>query len=354
MFCKNDFPTQIKRKYYFNWMLRSLFPTPRLSTYFQKKESQIEEELKVCLDQMGHKGEIREVDRVENLSKEDFFNNYFKKNIPVIFSNQAKDWVCREKWTFDFFENNCGDLHALLVDAEGLTGYNTKGEYDVLHLRELIQSIKNGGQKYLRFSPLISRNKFLIKDINLKWLRKMRSKLCLGEGFQLFIGPAKKETPLHNAITCNLFVMLQGDKHWRLYPAHMAPLLKPVSKRTVFHSSPFNFKSPDYNTYPLTKYLCGYDAFLKQGDVLYVPPYMWHHVTNTTPSIAFGYRYNHYLSALRSSKTLSLSRILANDPPLWRSFFYDFTDFNLVWANSLGRHKQVLEKLAKLKGSKAE
>lgn len=348
MLYKDEFPSALKRKYYLNWMLRSLFPYKFAEPFLNRQAQKIEQDLDAYLERNCIDSKIEEVDRVNNISKDDFINNYFNKNLPVIFSNGAADWVCKEKWTFDFFENNCGDLHALLVDAEGLTGYETKGDYDVLHLRDLIKSIKEGGQKYLRFSPLISRNKFLIKDINLKWLRKMRAKFCVGEGFQLFIGPGNKETPLHNAITCNLFVMLQGEKHWRLYPAHMSPLLKPAAKRTVFHSSAFNFKKPDSKEYPLAKYLSGFDAFLKAGDILFVPPYMWHHVCNTTPSIAFGYRYNNYPSALRSSKTLSLSRVLANDPPLWRSFFYDFTDFNLVWAHSLGRHKKVLEKLANL------
>ncbi len=348
MLSKSEFPTSLKRRYFFNWTLRSIFGSSKFAKYLENQEAQIERELEQALSHSSYRPETKEVDRVENISKEDFIEKYFNKNIPVILSNQSRDWTCRNKWTFDFFEESCGDLHALLVDAEGLTGYDTKGEYDVLHLRDLIKSIKNGEQKYLRFSPLISRNKFLLKDINLNWLRKMRARFCVGEGFQLFIGPANKETPLHNAITCNLFVMLQGEKHWRLYPAHMSPLLKPTAKRTVFHSSPFNFKNPDPIKYPLAKYLSGYDAFLKPGDILYVPPYMWHHVTNTTPSIAFGYRYNNYAAALRSSKTLSLSRVLANDPPLWRSFFYDFTDFNLVWAHSLGKHKQVLDKLARL------
>lgn len=343
-FDKEQFPKKLRRSFHWSWAKSALFKST-----LQDSHSKVVEETIKEFEKSGKKAEIRAVDRIKNLSKADFIKNYFDKNLPVVFEGGAKDWQCYKEWDFDYFANQVGDAKTLMVDAEGLTGYSTKGDYDLIELKELIENIKGGGKKYLRFSPLINKNKKLQESINLNWLRGMRTKDCIGEGFQMFIGPGGTETPLHNNVTCNLFVMIRGQKHWRLYPTHATSILRPNPSRGIFQSSPFNFRQPDFDKYPLAKYLDGYDAFLEPGDIMYIPPHMWHHVVNTTPSIAFGYRYNCYRNALKSSKTLTLMRALANDPPLWRSFIYDLTDINLVWAYSLGKHKEVSQRVAKFK-----
>lgn len=341
-FDKEKFPKKLRRSFNWSWAKSALFSSP-----LQEEHSSVVKEAIVEFEKSNKTGKIQTVDRIKNLSKEDFIKNYFDKNIPVVFEGGAKDWQCYKDWDFDYFTNQVGDVKTLMVDAEGLTGYSTKGEYDFIEMKELIENIKGGGNKYLRFSPLIHKNKKLQEQINLKWLRGMKAKDSFGEGFQLFIGPGNTETPLHNNITCNLFVMIRGQKHWRLYPTHASPVLRPTPSRGIFQSSAFNFRKPDYEKFPLAKYLDGYDAVIEQGDILYIPPHMWHHVVNTTPSIAFGYRFNNYRNALKSSKTLTFMRAFANDPPLWRSFIYDMTDINLIWAYSIGKHKEVSRKVKK-------
>ena len=42
--------------------------------------------------------QLTPIERVKNISKEDFYNNYFKKQKPVVIEGLTNDWPAYEKW----------------------------------------------------------------------------------------------------------------------------------------------------------------------------------------------------------------------------------------------------------------
>src|SRR5690606_38736227 len=56
------------------------------------------------------------VDKVNGITKEEFKEQYISTQRPVIFKDLTKDWLAREKWTFDFFRKRYGDWEIPMYD----------------------------------------------------------------------------------------------------------------------------------------------------------------------------------------------------------------------------------------------
>ena len=324
-----------------NWM--SFIPgSQKLADSFKKsaKEEVLEA---VNLNDQGT-GKCFEVAIVHNISSTEFHRKYLKKGLPVVFKGAAKNWKSSEKWSFDFFGENYGNETALLVEAEGLTAKDTAGNYEILKISDLIENLKKGGNKYLRFSPLLDKFPKLKEDLDLGWLKSMRNPLSIAQGYQLFIGGKGRITRLHNALQANLFVQVKGKKKWRLYPTFYSPVIDPPKDKAIYNFSYVDIYNPDPKDYPGFEKLNFYEVTLEEGDVFYIPPFMWHQVENMTDSIAVGHRFGYLRGAFKASVPFTIMRLLANDPPLWKSFFYDLRDLNFIFTHTNGNYKEVEEK----------
>jgi len=58
---------------------------------------------------------------------------------------------------------------------------------------------------------------------------------------------------------------------------------------------------------------------LDAGDVMYIPPFVWHYVENVTTTIAVAYRFFSLRDALRSSWPLTVAKFLSTRPSLFHS-----------------------------------
>jgi hypoxia-inducible factor 1-alpha inhibitor (HIF hydroxylase) len=85
----------------------------------------------------------------------------------------------------------------------------------------------------------------------------------------------------------NVFVQLYGEKLFTLFPPsssddlYMFPRLHPL-----WHKSQVHFDEPDLDKFPNYRRAEAFEAHLYPGDVLYIPPYWWHHVESLTASIS--------------------------------------------------------------------
>ena len=143
------------------------------------------------------------------------------------------------------------------------------------------------------------------------------------ESFQVFIGGKDTESPLHNAMACNLFVQVYGEKRWSiLSPKHTA-IVDPDPIKNLYRGAPyrknnypFNPFEPDYTKpYELFEYVDRYDFVLKPGDILWNPPYWWHAVINQTDSIGVGYRWVPPLYSFKHNPLYAFLDHFAMNPP---------------------------------------
>jgi len=300
--------------------------------------------IKKRLESKGE-GRVLEIDRVSDISNEQFLKQYVEKGRPVIIEQGAKNWPCIGKWNLEYFKNLHGKDEILVVDSKHI-----EQDYEKMTLADLIDNIRDGGSKYYRFYPLLSEHPEHLADIDYNWLRSVRQDKVYFESFQAFIGGKDTESPLHNAMACNLFIQIYGEKRWSLISPHYTAIVDPDPVRNIYRGAPFrkdnypfNPFKPDYSKpYDLYKYVDRYDFVLKPGDILWNPPFWWHSVVNLSDSIGVGYRWVPQVYCLKQQPLYTILDHLAMRPPMYKGYRLSKKDTNLVHLAEDGRMQDFL------------
>lgn len=249
---------------------------------------------------------------------------------PVVFRDVAAQWPAVLKWDLEFFAREHGKTVAVLGDQHGLFGESETGEYEISTIGQVIAGIRSGQHRALRFSPVIEENPQLKDDLDMKWLAEFRSPFSVRGVPQLFLAPRGTYTPMHCALECNAFVQIYGKKRWILYPSMYMPLMEPPAARRVYFYSGVR---PDHPSpeFPLAPYAPSVEVVLNPGDVLYVPPFAWHHVENVTDTIAIGYRYNSLRTAFRTPWPMTILRFMATKPSIFQTLYQSAVGTNFLY-----------------------
>jgi hypothetical protein len=317
----------------------------RVFRIFGKRRRRFYKKLTQTLRESGE-GRIIPMERRKDLSLKEFRNHYLRKGIPVILDGGAKDWDCVKNWSFDYFKELYGDDEALMGTQENM------GKFEVSTLREVIENIQSGGGKYFRFYPFLYKHPERIKDVDYKWLRKRINKISFFDCFQVFIGAKGGGSYLHNANPPNLFIQIWGEKDWILYPQYYTMVIDPNPVRNIYRNAPNRkdgkpfdpFEAGDYSPpYELFKYIDGYSAHLKPGDILWNPPHYWHAIKNPTDAIGMGYRWAAPLYALKLTPLYMFLDICATHPPIWKYYQLLKKDSNLIHIAEAGKLNDYLK-----------
>jgi hypothetical protein len=294
----------------------------------------------------------RQLDRRRDLGIDEFRERYQKAGIPVVLEGAAREWPCCRKWTLPKIAEECGN-DLLPID------------HAFRKLSPVLRAIHEGRKTYLRFYSLVQRHPEYLKDLDLPWLLSRRNpERSIDQGFQTFIGNTQSPpTALHNANDGNLFVQVTGVKHWRLYDSKDTFAIDPGpvqgEYRTQRHDRPaFDPFAPDYERFPIFKYIGGYETTLEPGDVLWNPPYVWHAVRNlTNPTIGIGYRWVTPSHCFSLAPLLATLDCLATKPPIWESIKLADRDFSMVFLEQfpqLKKHPGYPQYVAQVEGSYSE
>jgi len=57
---------------------------------------------------MGHI-KTTPIERVRNISREDFIKNYYKPQKPVLIEGLTEDWAAFQKWNLDYIHQHAGE-----------------------------------------------------------------------------------------------------------------------------------------------------------------------------------------------------------------------------------------------------
>ena len=288
------------------------------------------------LETIRRNGESRVVPlpRIKNLDRKTYFKEFVRKSHPVVFEGAAKDWECCRKWSFDWIKQQYGGDDVMLVDHAQQDRNPLAKPVEHLTLADLIDGMEHGSLKYARFHPLLQRHPELRLDINQAWLREHLTNRYTPwmRFYTLFLGPKGSDTAIHCAGNENLFVQVQGQKKWRLYPVSQSPVFDPPANRSLYKYTGFRADDPDYERYPMTRHMDWYETVLEPGDVLYNPPYYWHHVSNPTQSIGVGCRWNNMRTSFDASHTLFTLELFNTNPNVFRGMLMAVNDFNTILA----------------------
>jgi hypothetical protein len=230
------------------------------------------------------------IDRVNDINKEDFINNYLIPRKPLIIRKATKNWPALQKWTFEYLKETVGDQMVPLYHsskADPAKPINASAaEMKFADYIDLIQKEPTDLRIFL-FDPIKHAPK-LLDDY--------RSPTNLMEGFldkypNMFFGGAGSVTFLHYDIDlAHIFhTHFKGRKHVILFDQKWSERLYCIPFAT-YALEDFDIENPDFEKFPALNGVEGQEAILKHGDTLFMPTGYWHWMKYLDGSFSIGLR----------------------------------------------------------------
>ena len=239
--------------------------------------------------------ELKAIDRVENISPEDFKKNYYDTMTPLIITGLAKQWPAYHKWNWDYFKEIVGNVKVGLynnVKSDAYTPINTADDYKTFG--EYIDIVKEGPAAWRIFLfNIFQHAPQLTKDFT--WPEHLM------KGFvkrypMLFVGGETSITHMHFDIDLShiLHTQFMGRKRVLLFPNEEQHKLyrKPFEVLSLVDFSNYHQGNgtPDYEAFPAVRYAKGYEVILEHGDTLFMPAGFWHHMEYLDSGFAMSLR----------------------------------------------------------------
>lgn len=238
---------------------------------------------------------LHSVDTVTSISPEDFKENYYKKNIPLVMTDLSKQWPAYKKWNWDYFKQIVGDQKVGLynnVKSDAYTPINTADDYKTFG--EYVDMIKEGPAAWRIFLfNIFDHAPQLIKDFT--WPEDLM-KGYVKKYPMLFTGGATSITHMHFDIDLShiLHTQFAGRKRVLLFKHDEKNKLyrKPFEVLSLADFSNYaeEGKNPDYEKFPALRYAEGYDLILNPGETLFMPAGYWHHMEYIDSGFAMSLR----------------------------------------------------------------
>lgn len=233
--------------------------------------------------------QLKSVEVVENISKDEFYNNYYKPQKPLIIKGFAKEWPAFEKWSLDYMSEISGDKDVPLHGDKPLNAkkkFNGADKY--MKMRDYVALLKKGPTKYriflwnmLKEVPSLQ-DDFSFPDFGIRFMKTLPS---------LFFGGEDSYTFMHYDIDlANIFHFhFEGKKQCILFDQDQTPYLYKLPNSLISNRD-IDFSNPDFEKFPALKKAKGHVAYLEHGDALYIPEGYWHYMKYITPGFSMSLR----------------------------------------------------------------
>jgi hypothetical protein len=228
------------------------------------------------LDRLGDDS----IPRRERLSGDDFLQQYYRMNRPVIITGMLDNFPARSKWNLDYFAERFSDR---IVEVQ--FGRETDLQYEMNSIAlkrdmrfgdyiELVRTCGNSNDFYMTANN-DSRNREALKELweDVAALPEYLTDDLARRGFFWF-GPAGTITPLHHDLTNNFMMQIMGRKQVRLVAPYDLPRL--YNMRHCF--TDIDAKAVDLQRFPAMEGVTIHDCMLEPGEILFLPVGWWHHV----------------------------------------------------------------------------
>lgn len=232
---------------------------------------------------------LQSIDRVKNISKENFIKNYYKLQKPLVIEQFIEDWPAYRKWNLDYMKKVAGDKIVPLYDDRPVDykeGFNEP--HTTMKMCEYIDLLKKEPTRYRIFLWNILKevpelqNDFSYPDIGLRFLKRLP---------MLFFGGENSFTFMHYDIDlANIFHFhFNGKKQCILFPQTENGYLYKIPHSLITRED-INFTDPDLEKWPALKNAKGYITDLEHGNVLFMPEGYWHFMRYITPGFSMSLR----------------------------------------------------------------
>lgn len=233
------------------------------------------------------------IERVNNISREEFRDKYLIPQKPVVITDLIDDWPAKQKWSLEFFKEEYGKLMVPVYSAASSNaGKNYLSPVKKIPLREYIEAIQAGPTDLRLF--LFNIFKHAPK------LSEDYKPHTIMDGFYrefpfTFFGGAGAKVALHYDIDLSNVFLSQFDGRKRV-------VLFAPEYSTHLYQQPFTVASyvdvdnPDYEKFPALKYVQGYETIIERGDTIFIPSGYWHYITYLDAGFSMNQRSNDSLA----------------------------------------------------------
>ena len=194
---------------------------------------------------------------LENISKEDFIDQYYKPQKPVLIKGLTKNWPAYEKWTLDYIQSKAGDQIVPLYNNE--PAKDKQSVYAPVKEMKLAEYIE-----ILKTKPTDLRIFFY------EILKKMP---------EFFFGGGESKVFMHYDIDLpdSLHFHFDGHKHVTLFSPEQTKYLYRIPY-SIHNLESIDMDNPDFEKYPALQYAEGTTAEMEHGDALFMPSGYWHYI----------------------------------------------------------------------------
>ncbi|ATL48157.1 transcriptional regulator [Chitinophaga caeni] len=236
--------------------------------------------------------QVKSIDRVEEITIEEFKKDYFLPKRPLVIKGLSKNWSALSKWTWEYFKSIVGD--------------KTVGVYN--NTRASANTPVNGADEYIRFGqyldmiqqgPVALRiflfNIFqhapqLVEDFS--WPDEFMGGF-LKKYPMLFVGGAGSVAHMHYDIDMSHIMHTQfiGRKRVLLLENNQSELIYRMPYTVESAASFVNWADHlETEHFPALNYARGFTAILEHGDTLFMPGGYWHHMEYMESGFAMSLR----------------------------------------------------------------
>lgn len=230
------------------------------------------------------------VERVSSLSPEAFERDFLSPGRPVVLTGALDDWPAIAAWTPESLGRRlAGRRLPVAWSSDGAFDYADDApafaseEMDGADAAAAIAGAEASGRRpYLMQQPIAKVAPELLAEVPIPALARARK-----VDPYLWFGAAGCVSPLHFDVANNLFAQVYGRKRFTLAPPdhyqELAPA--PISARHA-NLSRLDPERPDLARFPAFASVATTRCEVGPGDLLYLPPFYWHHVRSLQVSIS--------------------------------------------------------------------
>lgn len=232
---------------------------------------------------------LQEIERVKTISAKDFYDNYYKKQKPVVIEELTRNWDAYEKWHLPYIREAAGDKVVPLYDDRPVSykdGFNEA--HTTMKMSEYIDLLESEPTPYRIFLYNLMKevpslqNDFKWPDFGMRLIRQLP---------MLFFGGENSKVFMHFDIDySNIFHFhFHGKKQCIIFPPDQTKYMYKVPHSLISRED-IDFDNPDFEKFPALKQAEGYITNLEHGEMLYMPEGYWHYMKYVTPGFSMSLR----------------------------------------------------------------
>lgn len=229
-----------------------------------------------------------DVPRVRRPSRQQFLDEYYAVNRPVVIQGAMDNWPAMKRWTADQLKARFGDRVVQVQanrDKDAAYEINQEKLKKEMTFGEFVDITESAGQtnNWYMTANNSGKNKATLRELwddIILFPEYLSDSDPTNRGFFWF-GPAGTVTPLHHDLTNNFMAQVRGRKLVRLIaPYELANLYN-----TRHCYSAVDLDHVDEERFPQFKDVRVIDVVIAPGDLLFLPVGWWHYVRGLDISI---------------------------------------------------------------------